>query len=279
MSGAVLDFPREATAFGFKDRWGHEVLVDQMDLRDNLGARLRDQPVLNLSRTSAAVRLLLVEDDLELANGLVNSLAQSHYATDAVHTGQAAIAACAVTTYQLLILDLGLPDQDGVSVLRALRRQGVVAPVLILTARDELHDRVSGLDAGGDDYLPKPFELRELEARIRALLRRGHSTSSTLSFGEIEFDSVSRTVLVKGREIDLTAREIAVLELLLRRPGNVVSKQQIFESLYSATQESSPSAIEVFVSRLRHKFSDSGAGVGIRVLRGLGYRLELLAHE
>lgn len=221
------------------------------------------------------MRLLLVEDDLELANGLVNTLAQSNYAADAVHCGRDAVAACQTTAYRLIILDLGLPDEDGISVLRRLRANGVTTPVLILTARDDLKDRIAGLDAGGDDYLTKPFAFGELEARLRALLRRSHVDENVRVFGEVEFDPGSRIASVKGRELDLTAREAAVLELLLARPGRVVSKQAMVESLYSWDQEANPSAIEVFVSRLRRKLDDAGAGVGVRVLRGLGYRLEL----
>lgn len=221
------------------------------------------------------MRLLLVEDDLELANGLVNTLAQSNYAADAVHCGRDAVAACQTTAYRLIILDLGLPDEDGISVLRRLRTNGLTAPVLILTARDDLKDRIAGLDAGGDDYLTKPFAFGELEARLRALLRRSHVDQNLRVFGEVEFDPGSRIASVKGRELDLTAREAAVLELLLARPGRVVSKQAMVESLYSWDQEANPSAIEVFVSRLRRKLDDAGAGVGVRVLRGLGYRLEL----
>ncbi|WP_319240260.1 response regulator transcription factor [uncultured Propionivibrio sp.] len=221
------------------------------------------------------MRLLLVEDDLELANGLVNTLAQSNYAADAVHCGRDAVAACQTTAYRLIILDLGLPDEDGISVLRRLRANGLTAPVLILTARDDLKDRIAGLDAGGDDYLTKPFAFGELEARLRALLRRSHVDQNLRVFGEVEFDPGSRIASVKGRELDLTAREAAVLELLLARPGRVVSKQAMVESLYSWDQEASHSAIEVFVSRLRRKLDDAGAGVGVRVLRGLGYRLEL----
>jgi DNA-binding response OmpR family regulator len=237
---------------------------------------------LNLARTllkpETPVRLLLVEDDLELANGLVNSLAQSDYVTDAVHSGHAAVTACATTPYQLVILDLGLPDLDGMEVLRRLRRQGLASPVLILTARDDLQDRILGLDAGGDDYLTKPFAIRELEARIRALLRRGSSTGTTLRFGELEFDPASRQVTIQGREMALTARELSVLELLLRRPGRVVSKHQLIESIYGWTNEANPSTIEVFVSRLRRKLDNAGAKIKIRVLRGLGYRLELSPH-
>ncbi|TMS58148.1 response regulator transcription factor [Imbroritus primus] len=224
------------------------------------------------------MRILIVEDDPELADGLASSLAQSGYAVDAVHSGSSALSACATTPYQLVLLDLGLPDGEGMDYLRQLRRAGLRAPVLILTARDDLQDRVRGLDAGADDYLTKPFELDELEAHVRALLRRSSSVDVTLNFGAITFDTVFRQVTVHGRELELTARELSVLELLLHRPGKVVSKHQIIESLYNSEQEASPSVVEVFISRLRRKLNDAGATVGIRVLRGLGYRLELSAH-
>lgn len=225
------------------------------------------------------MRLLIVEDDRELANGLVSVLAQAHYATDLVHGGEAALAACATMTYQLVILDLGLPDRDGIEVLRELRHRHMTSPVLVLTARDALQDRVRGLDAGADDYLVKPFALDELEARVRALLRRGAAPDPSLGFGLLEFDARTRVATVKGQDLALTAREAAVLELLLQRPGRVVSKQQLLDSLYGWGDEVNPSAIEVFVSRLRRKLGEAEAGVGIRALRGLGYRLELLPGE
>ncbi len=224
------------------------------------------------------MRFLLVEDDRDLANGLINTLAQSHYKADVAHSGKAALAACAAKKYALIILDLGLPDEDGIVVLRRLRANGLTAPVLILTARDDLKDRIEGLDAGGDDYLTKPFEFGELEARIRALLRRSNSLQEMRIFGGLEFDPRARLATVKGLEIDLTAREVAVLELLLQRPGRVVSKQAMVEHLYSWEREANPSVVEVFVSRLRRKLDEAGAGIGIRALRGLGYRLELIEH-
>lgn len=146
------------------------------------------------------MRLLLVEDDLELSNGLVHALAQSGYSTDAVHCGRDALTACATTAYQLVILDPGLPDLDGVEVLRRLRRDGVSMPVLILTARDDVQHRVQGLDAGGDDYLSKPFDLAELEARIRALLRRGDPMGATLRLGAIAFEPASRQLTIRVAE-------------------------------------------------------------------------------
>jgi DNA-binding response OmpR family regulator len=218
--------------------------------------------------------ILLVEDDRELAHGLSCSLAQSDYAADVVYDGHAALAACAKTVYDLVILDLGLPDMDGLEVLRRLRKAGTTAPVLILTARFDLDDRVSGLDAGGDDYLAKPFELRELEARVRALLRRALPQESCVHFGDIVFEPSTRQASVHGRELALTAAETSVLALLLRRPGKVVSKSQFVDAIYDHASETNPAMIEVFVSRLRRKLADARSRVVVRALRGLGYRLE-----
>jgi DNA-binding response OmpR family regulator len=157
-----------------------------------------------------------------------------------------------------------------------MREKGLRAPVLILTARDGLKDRVNGLDAGADDYLGKPFELMELEARVRALLRRTRAGDpEAMKFGSISFDNTERQMFVKGKPLLLTAREIAVLEALLAKAGRIVSKENIFSSIYDMESDASTSAIEVYVSRVRKKLDAAGAGVGIRVLRGLGYRLEL----
>ena len=222
------------------------------------------------------MRLLLIEDDVELADGLQQSLAQSGYAVDTAATGQTGRAACAATRYEMVILDLGLPDIDGLTLLRELRSDGVVAPVLVLTARGELDDRIAGLDAGADDYLAKPFALGELEARIRALQRRGpEPAAQRLQLGNLVYESSTRRVVVDGDDLELTARELSVLETLLRRPRALVSKEQLFESLYSWDSEANLNAIEVYVSRLRKKLEP--AGIGIRMFRGLGYRLEVHA--
>ena len=220
------------------------------------------------------MRLLLIEDDTELADGLASALAQSGYPTDIAHSGGEAFAACAATSYQLVILDLGLPDADGIDVLRELRSKSMTSPVLILTARDHLKERVLGLDAGGDDYLVKPFALAELEARVRTLLRRGDPAAAVLTLGDVVFETVSRRLKIRGQELVLTASELGVFELLLRRQGRIVSKQHIFESLYGWDHETNASAVEVFVSRLRRKLAAARAGIEIRVFRGLGYRLE-----
>ena len=219
------------------------------------------------------MRLLLIEDDPELSDGLQQSLAQSGYAVDVARTARIARIACAATRYELLILDLGLPDADGLALLRELRGQGVLSPVLILTARGDLGARIAGLDAGGDDYLAKPFALGELEARVRALLRRGSdSPQQHLQLGLLTYDPGTRQVLIEGTDPELTARELAVLETLLRRPRALVSKEQLFESLYTWDSEANLSAVEVYISRLRKKLEP--AGVAIRMFRGLGYRLE-----
>ncbi|MBK9608206.1 MAG: response regulator [Betaproteobacteria bacterium] len=219
------------------------------------------------------MRLLLIEDDPELCDGLQQSLAQSGYSVDAARSAHAARTACAATRYEMLILDLGLPDGDGLALLRELRAQNMQAPVLILSARSELDDRIAGLDAGGDDYLAKPFALGELEARVRALLRRGNEPGpQRIALGNLTYDAGTRHVQVGGADLDLTAREMAVLEALLRRPRALVSKEQLFESLYTWDSDANLSAVEVYVSRLRKKLEP--AGVAIRMFRGLGYRLE-----
>lgn len=191
-------------------------------------------------------------------------------------TGNEAVAACNGSDYDVVVLDLGLSDIDGIEALKRMREKGLRAPVLILTARDGLKDRVNGLDAGADDYLGKPFELMGLEARVRALLRRTRAGDpEQMKFGSISFLNTERQMFVKGKPLLLTAREIAVLEALLAKAGRIVSKENIFSSIYELESDASTSAIEVYVSRVRKKLDAAGAGVGIRVLRGLGYRLEL----
>lgn len=220
--------------------------------------------------------LLIVEDDKDLAGGLAKSLAQSGYQCEVVHTGRAAIAACRETSFELVILDLGLPDMDGFTVLYALRNQRVsTAPILILTARHEVDARVAGLDAGGDDYLSKPFALSELEARIRALLRRGAPADGPIRFGDLVLDPQSREARVNDQVVPLTATETLVLQALLRRPGRIVSKPVLLDSVYEEAEDADSSRLEVQLSRIRRKLADKGSKVRVRVLRGLGYRLEV----
>ena len=219
------------------------------------------------------MRILIVEDDPVLADGLTRSLRATDYAVDHANNGAEADHVLATQAYDLVILDLGLPKLDGSAVLRRLRRRGSAVPVLILTARDALEDRVKGLDLGADDYLSKPFDLPELEARVRALIRRGLSGgSSMLTHGALAVDTAGRRATLNGAPLDLSARELGVLEVLMMRSGRVVAKEQLAEQLYGWEEEVGPNAIEVYVHRLRRKLEP--AGVNIRTIRGLGYLLE-----
>jgi two-component system, OmpR family, response regulator len=219
------------------------------------------------------MRVLIVEDDPLLADGLMRSLRQSDFAIDCVHDGEQADHVLTAQTYDLVILDLGLPKLDGFEVLRRLRRRSGTVPVLVLTARDALADRVKGLDLGADDYLTKPFELPELEARVRALIRRGQSGgSSVLTHGPLTLDLGGRRATLAGAPLELSARELGVLEVLMLRTGRVVNKEQLAEQLYGWEDEVGSNAIEVYVHRLRKKVEP--AGVTIRTIRGLGYLLE-----
>lgn len=220
------------------------------------------------------MRILIAEDDDVLSDGLCRSMRQSGYAVDCVKDGQSArLILSGEQPFDLVILDLGLPKLDGFSVLRGLREANRQVPVIILTARDAEEDRVKGLDLGADDYMIKPFSLPELEARVRALLRRGQcGVNPVYSCGSLTFDSVARRALINGEAIDLTTRELSVLEALISRSGWVTSKDQLLERLYSYTEEASANAIEVYIHRLRKKLEP--AGVNIRTIRGLGYVMD-----
>jgi len=219
------------------------------------------------------MRILIAEDDPVLADGLTRSLRSNEYAVDCVNDGQAADHALSTQTYDLAIIDLGLPRIDGLEVIKRLRRRAPTPPVLILTARDALQDRVRGLDLGADDYLTKPFELPELEARVRALIRRGAAGGNpTIVNGKLHLDTTGRRVTVDDQPLDLSARELGVLEVLMMRSGRVVSKDQLTEKLYGWDEDVGANAIEVCVHRLRKKIEPSG--VVIRTIRGLGYLME-----
>lgn len=220
------------------------------------------------------MRILIIEDDEVLADGLQSSMRQAGYAVDWVHNGKDAVQLLQQQdTYDLAVLDLGLPKLDGFSVLKQLRAGHKSVPVLILTARDTLEDRVKGLDLGADDYMTKPFNLPELEARVRALLRRGQSGyNPALVFGDLTFDTIGRRVTLHGEPLSLSSRELGVLEILLSRAGRVVSKDQLLEHLYSFSEEASSNAIEVYIHRVRKKIE--AAGITIRAIRGLGYLMD-----
>ena len=220
------------------------------------------------------MRILVAEDDATLADGLRHSLRQAGHAVDWVKTGAEADSAVASSEFDLLILDLGLPKMDGLEVLRRLRARQSRLPVLILTAMDAFNDRVRGLDLGADDYLAKPFVLAELEARVRALARRGQSGSPLLCHGTLSYDTVGKVARIEGEAIELSARELALLEILLQRPGCMVSKEHLVDHVCEWGEEVSNNAIEVYVHRLRKKLERSG--VKIVTIRGLGYCLERL---
>ena len=222
------------------------------------------------------MRILLAEDDPVLADGLCRSLRRAGYAVDHASTGAEADAAASTETYDLLILDLGLPKMPGLEVLRRLRAKAGSAnqrmPVLILTASDGVDERVKGLDLGADDYMAKPFDLAELEARVRALVRRGLCGAPTLiQNGNLSYDLSGRIACVNDRQVDLSARETGLLEILLQRAGRVVSKEQLVQHLCEWGDEVSTNAIEVYVHRLRKKIEP---GTTIATVRGLGYCLE-----
>lgn len=218
------------------------------------------------------MRILLVEDDKVLADALSRALVQSAHAVDMVSTGEMADHALTLGIYDLAILDIGLPGLSGLDVLRRLRARRSTTPVLMLTAFDTLQDRVRGLDLGADDYLAKPFDLPELEARVRALLRRGTNSTPYLEHGLLRFDTVGRRVFYEKRPLELSPRELAVLELLLMRAGRVVSKEQMVNHLYGWDDEVGDNAIEVNIYRLRKKLEPFGCE--IRTVRGMGYLMD-----
>jgi two-component system OmpR family response regulator len=219
------------------------------------------------------MRILVAEDDPSLAEGLMRSLRLSGYAVDCVTNGDEADRALQANEFDLLILDLGLPKRSGLEVLKRLRSRKSATAVLILTARDSVNDRVAGLDAGADDYLAKPFELAELQARVRALTRRGLAGGSSLvSHGSLTFDQIGRVASLNGQPVELSARELGLLEIFLQRAGRLVSKDQLVNHLCEWGEEVSANAIEVYVHRLRKKLEPGG--VRIVTVRGLGYSLE-----
>lgn len=221
----------------------------------------------------ADMRLLLVEDTADVADAIVASFGHRGDAVDHVNSVEDALGALAVQDYDVIILDIGLPDGLGTDILASLRSRGTPTPVMMLTARSNIEDRVAALDKGADDYLIKPFDLRELHARVRAMLRRQDvDRSGVIEFGDITFDPAGLTVEVKGRPVALVRREFNVLEILLANRERVVPKDKLLERMYAFNDEDvSPNAVELYVGRLRKKLCNSQ--ITIKTLRGLGYQL------
>ncbi|MCM2291131.1 response regulator [Allorhizobium sp. BGMRC 0089] len=218
------------------------------------------------------MRLLIVEDNHELADWLAKALTQAHYQVDLAHDGEEADHLLAVADYAAVVLDLSLPKIDGMTLLKRIRRAGRKVPVIILTANASLDGRVAGLDSGADDYLAKPFELAELEARLRAVIRRGHDLASPeIAVGDLTLDSATRQFSLKNEVLSLTPREQSVLEHLMLKAGSTVTKASLMDSVFGFDAETDPGAIEIYVHRLRKKLE--GGNVEIATLRGLGYLL------
>lgn len=219
------------------------------------------------------MRILIVEDDSVLSAALTRALSQASYSVDCVDNGEDALRALNTDTYALVLLDIALPKLDGLTVLRRLRERKSRIPVLMLTARDTLDDRVLGLDLGADDYMTKPFDLPEFEARVRALIRRGQfDAGKTLTHGGLRFDLEAHRLFYNDQPVELSVRELAVLELLLSRQGQVVTKEQMVDRLFGWGDDGGSNAIEVYVHRVRKKLEPFN--INIRTVRGMGYLLE-----
>ena len=218
------------------------------------------------------MRVLIVEDDPLLGDAVRLALGNAGFAADLVGTAEAARSALQAEPFDLAIVDIGLPRENGLRLVQGLRGRGKTIPVLMLTARDGLSDRVTALDLGADDYMTKPFEVPELVARCRALIRRAHAVaSSRVTFGELEIDIVHKRVVVEGRALDLTQREWAIFECLVLNAGRLVSKDKLLASISDWSEELTANAVEQYVSRLRGKL---GAAAQIRAIRGMGYRFD-----
>ena len=221
------------------------------------------------------MRLLVVEDDAKLVRALQRGLQREGYVVDVAVTGDDGIALATASEYDAVVLDVMLPGADGFAVCRAMRDAERRTPVLMLTARTEVADRIRGLDAGADDYLVKPFDFGELLARLRALIRRGPSERGpVLRVGDLQFDASARVVTRAGDPVELTAREFAVLELLARNAGQVVPRAQLLEEIWSEDPEVSSNIVDVYVGYLRRKLEDPSGDRLIRTVRGVGFVLE-----
>lgn len=221
-----------------------------------------------------SMRVLVVEDEKKLAGFIKQALKEDGHAVDVSHDGDEAADLAATEPYDAIVLDLQLPGRDGLMILRELRKKGKATPVLVLTARDTVKDRVRGLDEGADDYLTKPFALDELRARLRALLRRGQGGTSILTFSDLSMNLIDRLVLRGTREIDLTAKEFSLLEYFLRNPRKALTRSSIAEHVWDYNFEWQSNVLEVFVNALRKKTEAGGEPRLIHTVRGVGYVLK-----
>ena len=225
------------------------------------------------------MRILLIEDHSRLADSITKGLAGLGFGVDAFETARDGLTAFKSIAYDAIILDLGLPDRDGLDVLNDLRRAGSQTPILILTARDDIDARVFGLNSGADDYVVKPFAMTELAARLRALMRRpGQALGGVLTVGNLQLQTVSRQVAVDGTSMRFPPSEVKALELLMRREGQVIAKYTLEDSLYGLTKHATPNNIEALISRLRRRLKLAGANCSIHTLYGIGYLIEENRH-
>lgn len=222
------------------------------------------------------MEILIIEDNRRLAAAVARGLADEGYRVEVAHDGGSGLDRAVAGEHDAIILDLMLPELDGMTVLSRLRQRGRTTPVLILTARGELDDRVAGLDGGADDYLAKPFAFEELLARLRAIVRRGQgAASNVICIDDLEVDTLAKTVRRGGRAITLSAREYAVLEYLARRPGRTVTRDQLLDALYEPGDEPASNVIDVYIGQLRRKLDTDQQRRLIHTRRGLGYVLEV----
>lgn len=224
------------------------------------------------------MRILIVEDDEPLRALLVRGLIEDGHVVDALPDGRLSADYLAESSYDALLLDLNLPFEDGLTILRRLRAAGILTPTLVLTARDSVDDVIAGLDAGADDYLRKPFAFGELEARLRTIVRRPPTyTDTVLRHGDIEFDTVTRSARRGMRELSLTAKEAAFLEVLLRNPGQIVTRNVLEDRLWDRENDRISNVLDVYARRLRLKLSEGGEPPALQTVRGLGFRLDVTA--